>query len=590
MDKKLVSAMILVLILLVVFGATFNIQRVKASGTIYIKVDGSVYPPTRLISSSDNITYYFTDDIYDSIVIERDNIVVDGTGYTIQGAGSGIGLDLSNRNNVTVRNMKAKGFDYSIYLYDSSNNNISENSVTNNNIAIYLSWSSNNSISQNDLIQNGDGVWLRYSSNNTLAANNIASNWGGILLFWSSNNTLAGNNLGSNQYGIRLHESSENTLSKNMMNGNEYNLSVEGYSFNDFINSIYTSNLVNGKPVYYFINQMDMEINSATYPEVGYLALINCVNITIEALDLASNTQGLQLAYTNNSKITANNIANNQDGIRLLGSSNNTLAANNIANNGAGILLEQSINNALVRNNIKANDRDGTRLFESLNNALYENSIITNKWAGIRLENSSNNSIYHNNFENNVEQVHANGSTNFWNDGYPSGGNYWSDYNVTDLYNGLYQNVTGSDGVGDTPFIIDANNVDNYPLKGTFSDFNATQEYHVQVICNSTISDFRFDGDTISFNVSGENETVGFCRVCIPTALMNGTYKVFVNGTEIPHTLLPFSNGTHSYLYFTYVHSTKEVVVIPEFSSAILILFMAATLHAVTIYRRKDST
>jgi outer membrane protein assembly factor BamB len=53
---------------------------------------------------------------------------------------------------------------------------------------------------------------------------------------------------------------------------------------------------------------------------------------------------------------------------------------------------------------------------------------------------------------------------NVWDDSYPSGGNYWSNYAGTDLYSGPYQNITGSDGIGDTPYIIDANNRDNYPL------------------------------------------------------------------------------------------------------------------------------
>ena len=51
-----------------------------------------------------------------------------------------------------------------------------------------------------------------------------------------------------------------------------------------------------------------------------------------------------------------------------------------------------------------------------------------------------------------------------WTNGYPSGGNYWSDYNGTDSYRGPYQNVTGSDGIGDTPYAINATDIDNYPL------------------------------------------------------------------------------------------------------------------------------
>jgi hypothetical protein len=70
--------------------------------------------------------------------------------------------------------------------------------------------------------------------------------------------------------------------------------------------------------------------------------------------------------------------------------------------------------------------------------------------------------------------------------------------------------------------------------------------------------------------------------------LMNETYQVFVNGTEVQCNLLPCSNTTHSYLYFTYNHSTQEVIIIPEFPAFLILpLFMAATLLAVIIIRRK---
>jgi hypothetical protein len=64
----------------------------------------------------------------------------------------------------------------------------------------------------------------------------------------------------------------------------------------------------------------------------------------------------------------------------------------------------------------------------------------------------------------NAIQIDSYDSANTWDDGYPSGGNYWSDYNGTDLFNGLNQNETGSDGIGDTSYVIDAANQDRYPL------------------------------------------------------------------------------------------------------------------------------
>ena len=59
-------------------------------------------------------------------------------------------------------------------------------------------------------------------------------------------------------------------------------------------------------------------------------------------------------------------------------------------------------------------------------------------------------------------------SFNIWDDGYPSGGNYWSNYTDIDLYSGPYQNESGSDGIWDHPYVIDENNQDNYPIVPEF--------------------------------------------------------------------------------------------------------------------------
>ena len=55
-------------------------------------------------------------------------------------------------------------------------------------------------------------------------------------------------------------------------------------------------------------------------------------------------------------------------------------------------------------------------------------------------------------------------TNNVWDNCYPSGGNFWGDYDGIDLFSGPYQNETGSDGIGDTSYVIDENNVDHYPL------------------------------------------------------------------------------------------------------------------------------
>jgi parallel beta-helix repeat protein len=75
------------------------------------------------------------------------------------------------------------------------------------------------------------------------------------------------------------------------------------------------------------------------------------------------------------------------------------------------------------------------------------------------------NLIFHNNFINNKNPFILQTSTGIiWNDDYPLGGNYWTQYNGTDLYRGRYQNETGSDGIGDISYVINVYNQDRYPL------------------------------------------------------------------------------------------------------------------------------
>jgi parallel beta-helix repeat protein len=252
-----------------------------------------------------------------------------------------------------------------------------------------------------------------------------------------------------------------------------------------------------------------------------------------------------------------------------------------LSNASIGVQLRSTDDSEISGNNI-TNNVGGVTVHYSWNNILSENSIANNAW-GIEFLFSSLNVVCHNNFINNGVHVSSrSGSLNLvWSYGYPSGGNYWSDYTGVDL---------DHDGIGDTGYVIIGDEIDHYPLMGRFSDFNATSEHHVQTLCNSSITDFHFNGTAISFYVSGGNGTTGFCRICIPAALMNGTYRVFVNETEVSCNLLPCSDSTHKYLYFNYTHSTQEVVIVPEFPSFLIQpLFIIATLLAVIVHKRKHT-
>jgi hypothetical protein len=140
-----------------------------------------------------------------------------------------------------------------------------------------------------------------------------------------------------------------------------------------------------------------------------------------------------------------------------------------------------------------------------------------------------------------------------------------------------------------------------FPAKAIFT-FNALWEgvnYPVIVSSsNSTIADFNFYQSLkqISFKVPGETGTSGYCNVTIPKNLLRGEpWRVKVNGTD--WTFTATQNETHSFLYFTYAHSsTYEVTiqgtwVIPEFpTTLILAIFMLTTLITTTIWKAKRRT
>ena len=339
--KRTVSGGVLLIVLMSILALTLSVPSVKATGTIYIRADGSIDPPTAPIQRNGTVytfTANITSDAYAGIEVQRNIITIDGNGYTLKGSNvvGSVGINVTGISNVKIKNITIKTFYVGIFLCISSGDGISGNNI---------------------IANGGSGIAFFISSNSSISGNSITMNtWYGIYLDASSNyNNISGNNVAANeQEGILLSDSS---------------------SYNT---------------------------------------------------------------------ISGNKITNNNCGIDLDSSSSyNTVSGNNITDNGDGVDLWSS----------------------STFNTISGNNIVANNYDGIVLDSSSNNAFFHNYIVGNPVQVNSQGSISSWDDGYPSGGNYWGDY--TTRYPGALE--IDASRIWNTPYVIDASNRDHYPLLGPWT-------------------------------------------------------------------------------------------------------------------------
>ncbi len=247
----------------------------------------------------------------------------------------------------------------------------------------------------------------------------------------------------------------------------------------------------------------DVKVSGFTISSVNYSDSANyAYGVTIEAdkCTITSNNilnalSGIFSSVQSSAFIAQNNITGNyKDGIRLYGGFNNTISENNIVGNTASaIAIEGYSDNitgnnlsrntmgiglaatysVIFRNNITQNSNSGIYLTGS-NNIISANYVANNKYGVYSVPSfglSTNNTIVHNDFVSNQQNAYSTLASNIqiWDEGYPAGGNYWSNYskacpNATEIANS---------GIMNLPYSICANNTDSDPLKTLFNVSNA---------------------------------------------------------------------------------------------------------------------
>ena len=377
-----------------------------------------------------------------------------------------------------------------IMLLRSSDNIISHCVITDGRTGITI----NNEFSDNNIISNcyiatenqGLGVGSSYNiiSNCTLLG-------GEMDLTDGANNTILNCHIANQQgsFGLQLGYTTNNTFRNNTLEhcGIVINCNFPYELYQD----IDTSNVIDGKPIYYLRGENNREINESS--NAGYVILVSCRNITmrnlachgvtlgdssfirIENCSFFENILGVDIALSSNNTIS-NCSFSKDSAISIRKSSNNmvthctmpdgslhycgiaidyysyenTVSDCHIANYPIGInIAGVSHQNTIIGCSISHGRLAGVWLWES-GNTVSQCHIYDNEVGIIIL--SSDNIVFCNNFINN--RVHANTTgTNIWDDG--STGNYWGDIRSFDL---------NRDGIRDIPYRIGKNNQDKKPL------------------------------------------------------------------------------------------------------------------------------
>lgn len=202
----------------------------------------------------------------------------------------------------------------------------------------------------------------------------------------------------------------------------------------------------------------------------------NADNVTVERNYLNNTCHNIKVGFSKGTIIRENTISGimtspTMYGIRIENSSYCSVSGNNVSDCVAAIHFQNATFCSATGNNIFGNDQ-GIRLYSPCTfNEFYENDVNNCTYDGMIDQMPQNmtmfgNAFYHNNFVNNRNPfIYATAGTK-WDQGYPSGGNYWSRHNAFDEHCGQYQNETGKDGISDSNYAVSRNShdVDNYPL------------------------------------------------------------------------------------------------------------------------------
>ncbi|UCD91572.1 MAG: right-handed parallel beta-helix repeat-containing protein [Methanobacteriota archaeon] len=296
--------------------------------------------------------------------------------------------------------------------------------------------------------------------------------------------------------------------------GSEFSDVYYGLQLSNDSNLVKNSNFQGGKrAVDVFCNEIDWDCTNNTVSENEFRDMKGGVWIraegtgTINSWNVVDNNSFQDVdgpvsiwneeGVSEDNVVRQNVMVNGGYGVFLRNSDNNTIEDNRMTSFREGVALYGAERNRIVRNTI-ARGVDGIVVRDmDEGNVITYNTITSFTGCGVALTfSTSNNLIHHNNLLDSNNNGCDGGWNNSWDDGYPSGGNFWSDYFGPDLFSGVNQDIAGSDGKGDIPYDTMGVGRDNYPLVGMPFGNVPIERLGIQLTGNN------FENVTLNWNVS----------------------------------------------------------------------------------------
>lgn len=456
MKKSLLAVFALVLFVLLILGGSLHEVNVAAvfeeeMQTFSLYSDGRGSSPSILWDGS---KFTLTRNVEGTITLMNDSIIFDGAGFTLRGDGDSIGIAVYDKTAVTIKNVKVENFQIGILLGHYSPD-------------AFLWYDPNPNRPTNCTI------------NDCILSNNTK----GIFISGGIKCRIISNQILNNVYGIDFF-GSENIFRNNQMENNTISFADSTYEKSD----VDSSNTINGKPIYYLVNQQNMTVPA----DASLVHLEGCSNISVPYLDIKYAHKAISLFNSSNCKIYGNTLTDNEIGVSLRNSSNNLIIGNELLNNSNDAIEQYDSENTTIANNlIKFNgggiDSGGYHVAGSLNAFISSNQIVANSGCGIQAGTEC--TITGNYIESNGQH-----GIYFWD----ASDSIINKNNITkngecgiDFRNGISVSITGND--------ISKNNVGleigmgvGDPSLCTIAENNIAQNNNFAIIVYSDIKDSRF--------------------------------------------------------------------------------------------------